>query len=107
MGVSKCPLASEGLNLLAPAPTCSNLQARLAALSTGGREQCCRGAGLGRSRALLTNYRCVGGTEALDGRAGGNNLTPPIRQLARALAPYSPPPLAPVAFKRGGLLGLP
>lgn len=45
-------LRSEGLSLSAPAPSCSNLQARLAALSTGGRGQCCRGRAAGAPRQL-------------------------------------------------------
>lgn len=36
-----------------------------------------------------------------DRRAGEENLTPPIRQLARALAPYSPQPPLPGWLSRG------
>lgn len=102
MGVSKCPPAPEGLSLRAPAPSCSYLQARLAALSTGGRGQCCRGAGRGRSRALLTNYRCVGGAEDRDGQTGWRRKSDSAHSPACArTCPLLPTPVSPGGFQEG------
>lgn len=99
MGVSKCPPASESLSLLAPAPPCSNLQARLAALSTGGRAASAR-ARSSPITAVWAELKLV-----TDRRAGDENLTPPIRLSARAFAPYFPQPPLPRWFLRGKACG--
>lgn len=67
LGVSRCPPASEDLSISAPAltfllqlagPTCNPVNRWAGAVL--------KGAGRGRSRALLTNYRRVGGAKARD-----------------------------------------
>lgn len=103
MGASKCPPASFGGSepfgartflLQLAGPTCSPVNRWAGTVL--------QGAGRGSSSPISALWaELKRGTDRLE------DLTPPIRHPARALAPYSPTPSPRMAFKRGGLLGLP